>query len=334
MLLNIIKNQLNVHNVKIYLTLTLLVLLFSKLLLAQPEPPLISITQIVEHPSIDAIREGALKFLQDAGLTKDKDFKWIYNNAQGNQSINVQIAQKFVGLRPKVIFAISTPSAQATLANREGSEIPVVFGAVSDPVGANIVPTLEKNQGSVTGVSDAPPLAAQVLLIQKMFPRLKNLGILYNPGEVNSVNTRNNLKKHLVDKGINLIEMPVVNVSMLMAAAQKLIRQVEAIYVPQDNLIISAIEALVRLQDEYKVPIFTNDQGSVQQGALACVGTNYFESGKVAGEMILKILKGEKAGSIPTYFPDKTEAYINRKALHKLGLKMPQLNNLKIIPLS
>ena len=331
MLLNIKKNQLNKRHLKIQLILTLLILLFSKVLFSQPEPPLIAITQIVEHPSIDAIREGALKYLQDAGLKKDKDFTWVYNNAQGNQSINIQIAQKFIGMGPKVILAISTPSAQAILANRKDNEISMVFGAVSDPVGAKIVSTLQKNQETVTGVSDAPPLAAQVLLIQTMFPRLKNLGILYNPGEVNSVNTRNNLKKHLVDKGINLIEMPVINASMLMGAAQKLIGQVEAIYVPQDNLIISAIEVLIRLQDEHKIPVFTSDQGSVQQGALACVGINYFESGKVAGEMILKILKGQRAGSIPTYFSDKTQAYINLKALRALSLKLPKFVNLKVL---
>lgn len=333
MLSNLKSDRLNKHPVKIRL-ISLFVLLFPHLSVAQSDIPVIAITQIVPHPSIDAVREGALKALEESGLKREQDFKWVYNNAQGNQSINIQIAQKLVGMKPKVILAISTPSAQATIANMKSEKMALVFGAVSDPVGAKIVSTLKKNQGTVTGVSDAPPLAAEVLLIKTMVPRLKNLGILYNPGEVNSVNTRNKLKKHLEGKGINLIEMPVMNASMLMGAAQKLIGHVEAIYIPQDNLIISAIEVLLRLQDDYKIPIFTSDQGSVQQGALACVGINYFESGKVAGEMILKILNGERAGTIPTHFPDKAEVYLNMKTLHKLGLKLPKFEALSVIPLS
>ncbi|AIL12744.1 hypothetical protein IM40_03120 [Candidatus Paracaedimonas acanthamoebae] len=314
--------------------MSVLILLFPNLSFSHSEIPLIAITQIVAHPAIDAIREGASKALEEAGLKKEKDFKWIYKNAQGNQSINIQIAQKLIGMRPKVILAISTPSAQAIMANMKSEGIPLVFGAVSDPVKSKVVSTLEKNAGTVTGVSDAPPLTAQILLIQTMVPHLKNLGVLYNPSEINSVNTLNTLKHHLVGKGINLIAAPVVNSSILLGAAQKLVGQVDAIYIPQDNMIISAIEALIRLQAQHKLPIFTSDQGSVQQGALACVGINYFESGKVAGEMILKILNGEKAGSIPTHFPNSVEVYLNMKVLHKLGLKLPKFEKLRVIPLT
>lgn len=332
MLLNIKINQLSKRHLKILL-ISVLILLFPNLSFSHSEIPLIAISQIVEHPAIDAIREGALQTLEESGLKKEKDFKWVYKNSQGNQPINIQIAQKLVGMKPKVILAISTPSTQAVIANMKSEKIPLVFGAVSDPIGAKVVLSLEKNSGMVTGVSDAPPLATQILLIQTMVPHLKNLGILYNPGEINSVNTLTNLKHHLVDKGINLIEVPVVNSSILMGAAQKLVGQVDALYIPQDNMIISAIETLVRLQDQHKLPIFTSDQGSVQQGALACVGINYFESGKVAGEMILKILNGERAGSIPTHFSDNAEAYINMKALHKLGLKLPKFEKLRVISL-
>ncbi|MBN9343185.1 MAG: ABC transporter substrate-binding protein [Holosporales bacterium] len=332
MLLNIKKNQLNKRHLKILL-ISVLVLLFPHLSLSHSEIPLIAVSQIVEHPAIDAIRDGALQTLEEAGLKKEKDFKWVYKNSQGNQSINIQIAQKLVGMKPKVILAISTPSTQAVIANMKSEKVPLVFGAVSDPIGTKVVSSLEKNSGMVTGVSDAPPLATQILLIQTMVPHLKNLGILYNPGEINSVNTLTNLKHHLVGKGINLIEVPVVNSSILMGAAQKLVGQVDALYVPQDNMIISAIETLVRLQDQHKLPIFTSDQGSVQQGALACVGINYFESGKAAGEMILKILNGERAGSIPTHFSGNAEAYINMKALHKLGLKLPKFEKLRVISL-
>ena len=145
----------------------------------------VAITAIVEHPALDAVRDGVKDALAAAGYKEGENLTFVYKSAQGNAATAAQIARQFAGEGPTVIVPISTPSAQAVAAATR--DIPIVFSAVSDPVGAQLVKSMDKPGGNITGLSDMSPVAEHVALIKEILPNVKKLGFLYNSGEANSV---------------------------------------------------------------------------------------------------------------------------------------------------
>ncbi|AIL12945.1 hypothetical protein IM40_04600 [Candidatus Paracaedimonas acanthamoebae] len=283
----------------------------------------IAISQIVEHPSLEAVRQGIYDFLFHSGLKEGKDYKIVYKNAQGNMSINNQIAQQFVSIKPDVIVAISTPSAQALASASYNKEIPVVFAAVTDPLQSKLVKDLNKPGSFISGVSDLPPLQAQIELIRDLFPSAKKIGVLYNPAEVNSVKTINEFQVLAKKLEFEVLLAPTTRSSEVLFAAQNLIGKVDVLYIPQDNTVVSAIPSLISLQYEKKIPCFTSDEVLVQKGALAAIGTSYFEHGKQVGEIVFKFLKNNKGLQIPVAFPQKPQIYINSTTAIHLDLNIP-----------
>ncbi len=292
--------------------------------LSQPSQKIkiIAISQIVEHPSLEAVRRGIFDFLVQSNLQEGKDYKIIYKNAQGNMSINNQIAQQFIGIKPDVIVAISTPSAQALTVASHNMNIPFVFAAVTDPVHANLVKDLNRPGKFISGVSDLPPVEAQITLIKDLLPKLSKVGILYNPAEVNSVKIVNQFKQLAKKANLEVFLAPTTRTSEVLFAAQSLVGKVEAIYVPQDNTIVSAISSLISLQYEKKIPCFTSDEVLVQKGAFAAVGTSYYEHGKQVGERIVKFLNHSTGLEIPIAFPEKPQIYINKTTAKHLDINI------------
>ena len=159
---------------------------------AAAEPKTVAITAIVEHPALDAVRDGVKKGLADLGYAEGTDVTFTYESAQGNPATAAQIARQLVGAAPAVIVAISTPSAQAVVAATK--DIPVVFSAVTDPVAAGLVASVDQPGANVTGVSDMAPVGDHLSLIREITPDVKRLGVPYNPGDSNSVSTLAALK--------------------------------------------------------------------------------------------------------------------------------------------
>ncbi|OJX10160.1 MAG: hypothetical protein BGO77_07620 [Caedibacter sp. 37-49] len=283
----------------------------------------IAISQIVEHPSLEAVRRGIIDFLVQSNLQEGKDYKIIYKNAQGNMSINNQIAKQFVGIKPDVIVAISTPSAQALAVASHNMNIPFIFAAVTDPVHANLVKDLKRPGEFISGVSDLPPVHAQIELIKDILPKASKVGILYNPAEVNSVKIINKFKELAQKMDIEVFLAPATRTSEVLFAAQSLVGKVDAIYIPQDNTIVSAISSLISLQYEKNIPCFTSDEVLVQKGAFAAVGTSYYEHGKQVGERVIKFLKHTPGLQIPIAFPEKPQIYINETTAKHLGINVP-----------
>lgn len=282
----------------------------------------VAVTAIVEHPALDAARDGVRDELKAAGYEEGKNLKFTYESAQGNPGTAVQIAQKLVGENPTVIVPISTPSAQAVISAT--SDIPVVFTAVTDPLGAKLVTNLEKPGGNVTGMSDLSPIAKHLDLIHQIVPGAKKIGVPFNPGEANAVTLVNLLKEKAAPMGMEIVEAPAPKSSDVQAAAQSLVGKVDVIYVPTDNTIVSALEAVIGVGIDNKLPVFAGDTDSVKRGAIAAVGFDYYDVGRQTGKIVARILKGEKPGDIAVQGVEITQLFVNPGAAQKMGITIPE----------
>lgn len=280
----------------------------------------VAVTSIVEHPALDSVKDGVRKALEEAGYTDAKGLKWQFQTAQGNTATAAQIARKFVGDKPDAIVAIATPSAQAVVAATKS--IPVVYSAVTDPVAAQLVPSLSPSGTNVTGVSDALSLEKQVELIQRIVPAAKRVGMVYNPGEANSVVVVEKLRELLPKQGLSLVEATAARTVDVGAAARSLVGKVDVIYTNTDNNVVSAYEALVKVGNDAKIPLVASDTDSVKRGAIAALGINYYDLGLQTGRQVVRILKGEAPGAIASETSDKLELFVNPGAAAKQGVTL------------
>ena len=288
---------------------------------AQAADKFVAITQIVEHPALDSCRKGVKDVLAENGFVAGKNLRWDYESAQGNPVTASQIAKKFVGDQPDVIVAIATPSAQAVVATTK--TIPVVFSAVTDPVAAKLVSNWEHPGANVTGTSDMAPVDKHLEMILRISPNVKKLGVLYNPGEVNSVSSLEAVKKAAGPAGIEILEGPAPKSSEVLAAARSLVGKVDAFYVPTDNTVVSAFEAVVKVGIDSKTPVYAADTDSVNRGAIAAAGFNYYQVGRQTGEMVVKILNGTNPGDIPVAGLEKLDLWVNPDSAAKMGVTIP-----------
>lgn len=282
----------------------------------------VAVTAIVEHPALDAARDGVKDALAAAGYKDGENLKFIYQSAQNNPATAAQIARQFIGESPNVIVPIATPSAQAVVAATR--DIPVVFTAASDPVGAQLVKTMEKPGGNVTGISDMSPVADHVALIKEIFPDVKKIGFLYNSGEANSISSLAALKEAAEKENIEVVESAATKSAEVKGAAQALVGRADVMYVPTDNTIVSALESAITVAEEAKLPLFTADTDSVSRGAMAALGFNYYDVGKQTGEVVVRVLKGEKPGDIDVEVAKGTDLVVNLGAAKKMGAEIPQ----------
>jgi len=280
----------------------------------------VAVTSIVEHPALDAVKDGVKEALEAAGYTEPKGLKWQFQTAQGNNAIAAQIARKFVGDNPDVIVAIATPSAQAVVAATK--TIPVVYSGVTDPVAAQLVPSWEPSGTNVTGVSDSLALEKQVELIKQVVPNAKRVGMVYNPGEANSAVVVKALREMLPKSDMSLVEATAARTVDVGAAARSLVGKVDVIYTNTDNNVVSAYESLVKVGNDAKIPLIASDTDSVKRGAIAALGVNYHDLGLQTGKVVVRILKGEKPGAIASQTSDKLELYVNKSAAAKQGVTL------------
>lgn len=294
--------------------------LLGSLALAQQKS--VAVSSIVEHPALDAIRDGVREVLTEAGYVDGKNLRWQYQSAQGNTSIAAQIARKYIGDKPDVIVAISTPLAQTVVAGTK--TIPVVFSAVTDPVVAKLTPSWEASGTNVTGVSDMLDLSKQVDLILRIIPSAKRVGMVYNPSEANSVTVVKNMQQMLERRGMSLVTAAAPRSVDVGSAARSLIGKVDVIYTSTDNNVVSAYESLVKVGQDAKIPLIASDTPSVQRGAVAALGVNYKDLGRQTGRIVLRILNGEKPGDIKPQTSDKIELHLNPTAAQKQGVTLSE----------
>lgn len=282
----------------------------------------VKVTAIVEHPALDAARDGIKDELAAQGYKDGGNLEWEYQSAQGDVGTAGQIARKFVGDNPDVIVAIATPSAQAAVSAARG-QIPVVFSAVTDPVAAKLVSNAKKPGGNVTGVSDLSPIGKHLDLIKEITPNAKTVGVPHNPGESNAVVLVDLLKQLAPGKGLTIVTASAPSSGDVLAAARSLVGKVDVIYVPTDNTIVSALEAVIKVGIDAKIPVYAGDTDSVPRGVMAALGFDYYDVGRQTGKMVARILKGEKAGDISVEGVDITQLHVNPGAAQKMGVTIP-----------
>lgn len=280
----------------------------------------VAITQIVEHPALDAVRKGVKDVLAENGYEEGKGLKWSYESAQGNPATAAQIAKKFAGAGPDVIVAIATPSAQTAAASTKS--IPIVFSAVTDPLGAKLVGDMMKPGKNVTGVTDLTPIAAHMQLVKRVVPNAKSLGVISNPGEANAVSLVKLIEVEAPKAGMAVVNAAATKSGDVLAAARSLVGKVDAIYVPTDNTVVSAFEAVVKVGNEADIPVLAGDTGSVERGAVAAAGFDYYDVGRQTGEMVLKVLNGGNPAEMAVEGVSKTELYVNLKSAKKQGVTL------------
>jgi len=281
----------------------------------------IGISQFVEHPSLDLARKGFIDQLAVEGFVEGENLQIDLQNAQADFSTAQTIAQRFNQNNLDLVLAIATPSAQ-TAANVI-SETPVLITAVTDPVEAGVVNSMETPGGNVTGTTDMNPVAKQLELIKQFLPELDTLGILYNPGEVNSVVQVDLAKKKAKEMGIAIEEGTVSNSSEVSLAVSSLVGSVDAIYVPTDNIIVSAMPTVLQTAYNNQIPVFASENNSVEQGAIATLGIDYYQLGRQTGSMAVRILNGADPAEMAVESSKELKLYINQKSASEIGLEIP-----------
>lgn len=292
---------------------------------AQPEEVYkVGITQIVTHPALDLCRQGFIDQLAEEGFIEGENIEYDISHPEGDMSLAASIAQKFVSQKVDLIFAIATPTTQACAQAAKGTDIPVVFGAVTDPVAAGVVDSWEKPGGNVTGCSDWADVGLQVGLAMSICPDVKKLGVVYNAGEVNSVVQIDELKKAAPGLGIEeIIEANAATTADVMAAAQSLVGRVDAIWEPSDNTVASAIEALVKVCEDNQIPLFGSDISMAKAGAISGLGLDYYVNGVECGKIAARILRGESPADIPIAMCPMTIIYLSPPAAERMGVTIP-----------
>lgn len=268
----------------------------------------ISIIQVVEHPALNATRDGIIDELKDLGYD---DLNLDIQSAQANTALAAQIAQKFVSNHPDLIVAIGTNAAQAAKNATKGMGTPVIFASVTDPISAKLVDNLKKPEGKVTGVSNFIAIKPQFELFRKLVPNLKTLGIVYNPGEANSVKMVNLMEEAAKSMNMKLETVTASKTSEVMSATRSLCGKVEAVFINNDNTALAAFKGVAKAAKECGVPAFVSDVDLVDQGALAALGPNQRELGKQTARMIDRVLTDLQKPLPPVEFPEKKEEIVN-----------------------
>jgi len=280
----------------------------------------IGIAKIVQHEALDACEQGIQDALARRGFTVTVDLQ----NANGDLNTAAQIANKFRSDRVDIAVGIATPMAVA-LANTI-KDIPVVFSTVTDPVSANLVSSLDRGQGNVTGLSDALPTADHIRMFQEI-AGIKTLGFLYTSSEANSISDLAKVEEACRRYGITLIAQSINISADLRQAAQAIIGRVDGVYIGTDNGVFSALPALIQVCQDAKKPLFSADvTAAVNGGCMIANGFNYYTAGLATGDIVADILEGKKPADIPVRLLTAAEMdlLIDFDAAANCGITIPQ----------
>ena len=285
----------------------------------------IGISQVVTHPALDATRQGIIDGLADNGYVDGDNIEIDYQNSEGDPTLFGSIAQRFVTDEVAIIVSIATPNSQAAIAAAEGTDIPVVFTAVTDPVGSGLVSNWASHPNeNVTGVSDMIVVSDDIELITEIVPGVKKLGTLYNAGESNSVFLVSKLHEACDALGIEVVEKTVSTSADVLTAAQSLVGQVDAIWVGTDNTVVTGLEALIGVCEDNDIPLFPSDEDSIVRGCIAAYSFDYYDIGYQTGEMVANILDGTDASTIPVEKGKVISLSVNVGAAERMGVTIPQ----------
>jgi putative ABC transport system substrate-binding protein len=303
-----------------FIGLTLFLSLF--LVLTSCKAADVGISKIVDHPALNAVEKGIMDELRESGKS---DLVFDFQNAAGDMGSAKRIALKFNSDKVKVAVGIATPTAQTLAGTLEG--IPVVFSAVTDPVGAGLLDSATDGDEWVTGVSDLTPVADQVALLNRIKP-VKVLGNIYSSNEDNSVTISRLLKEACDTLGITVIDATVTNTAEVKQAVESIIDLVDAVYISTDNTVVSALGVVAEAANRKGIPLMSADPSSAMDlPVLAAYGFNYYEMGRITGKMVGQILDGAQPADMPVQYvtdPAAMDFLFNRDVAEQIGLEWNQ----------
>jgi putative ABC transport system substrate-binding protein len=284
--------------------------------------PVIGVNQFMQHPLLDAAFKGMSDELNRLGVVGPTGSTLDVKNANGDQNVAQQINRQFLDRKVQMIVALGTPSAQS--ACKMTKSVPIVFGVITDPVAAGIADSIDHPGGNKTGTSDRWPYEAQVGLIRQIVPSAKRVGLIMNPAESNTAASLAFIRPLLKQAQLEAVEVPVANTSEVLAAAQSLVGRVDVLLVPGDNTVIAAMASVVKVANDRKIPLFVGDIASVEQGAVATYGNNYYEIGRATARLVQQVLAGRKSpGEIPVAVAAEADLVVNLKAAAAQGVTIP-----------
>lgn len=288
-------------------------------------PLKIGISKFVEHPALDAVEQGIIDALTAAGYERDVDVEYLLSSAQADYAVGISIAQTFQAQNVDLVVAIATPTAQAAVEVYRGSDVPVIYAACTDPVGAGLVLSATDPSGNenVTGVSDMIPVAAHLSLLKDLLPNLAKVGIIYNAGEANSVTLTNMALDAAPALGIEIITATADSTANVPLAAQSLVGRVDAYYVTTDNTVVSAIDSVLAASQEAGVPFLVADPTSIGHATVAA-GFDYYVHGTTVGDVIDQVLSGALPNEIPMTLQADAEIHLNHDLAAGIGYAFPE----------
>ncbi len=283
----------------------------------------IGVVQLVSHPSLNTIRDNFTEELEDLGYVDGENVDIHYADASGQVANLNSIINQFEDEQSDVIVAIATPTAQ--MAARVSDDIPVIFSAVSDPVGAQLVADLDHPGGNITGTSDEVQVDQIIELARTIDPSIEKVGFLYNASETNSVSNLKKAKEYCLENGLTLIEATGKDITELQTSAAVLCQKVDIILSPNDNTVASAMASLSKTATDAGIPYYVGADSMVGDGGFATVGIDYAQLGKETADMTDQVLNGTKAGDIPVkIYKEDLFIYVNKKTMEDLGIELPE----------
>ena len=283
----------------------------------------IGISQFAEHGSLDNCREGFLAGLEEEGIVEGTNLTVLFDNAQADTGTASTISDNYVSKKVNLICAIATPRAMSAYNSTMNTDIPVIYTAVSDPVGAGLANADGSPVGNITGTSDALAVDAQHKMIREILPDAKKIGILYTTSEANSVSTIEQYKEAAGSYGFEIVDSGINTIADVDLAAADLVTKVDCITNLTDNTVVSALQTVIAKATDAGIPVFGSEVEQVKAGCVASMGLEYFELGKQTGRMAAKVLKGEAKASEMNYeVISEPSLYVNTAAADKVSLAL------------
>ncbi|HEL2421897.1 TPA: ABC transporter substrate-binding protein [Streptococcus suis] len=282
----------------------------------------VGVLQYMEHESLTAAREGFVAELEANGYKEGEKLVLDYQNAQGDQANLQTISEQLIDGND-IVLAIATPSAQSLAT--VSTETPIVFTAVTDPLSADLVESIEKPGGLLTGTSDQAPIDRQVELLGQAVPDAKTVGILYTTSERNSEVQVEQAKELLEKAGYNVVVKGITSSNEVQDATTSLMKDVDALFIPTDNTVASTMTMIGELSVEHKVPVIGGSTDMVDEGGLLTYGTNYEALGRQTAKMAIKIIEGANVSETAVEYPETVSLHVNEEMAQKLGIDTSKL---------
>lgn len=277
--------------------------------------------QYIEHPNLEKMYRAFQKEIKGWAEENDKTVEFELLVANQDVSLAFQIANQYTQDGADLILALGTPAAQA--AQRATSKIPIVFGAITDPVEIGLVKTLDHPGKNITGSSDKWPYEKQFEMIKELLPNVTNIGIVYNPSEANSENAMRDIRRIALQMGFKLNEVSITTSTEVYSAAQSLVRKADIFFAPADNTVLSALDAYLKVAKQHHIPLFVGDEGSVEKGGVATYGPDYYELGIETGRLGVRILNGESPSELAVVRPTSGVLAINKTSSKYFNIEYP-----------